>query len=104
MNRFDLLGSIDLTLAQAADEVSKALGVTFEMRNSDFVGGNYFNSRGNDGEHITVQPNAEDDEGYLIEPDFPAFPVLIYLNRCSATSTSTLERVPGFRLLRTKTG
>ncbi|MGQ0520791.1 MAG: hypothetical protein ACT4PX_06550 [Actinomycetota bacterium] len=80
MSRFELYGWRDVTLRKASELLSAAIGARFELHSSDYLGGDYFRGTGPDGARITVQPNVADDEGYLIEQDFPEHRTLVYLS------------------------
>jgi hypothetical protein len=66
----DLFFVSDDDLQSVAAEVTLALGVTLQWRESWYLGGDYLRSTGGFGEERTsVQRNAEMDE--LAEPDYP---------------------------------
>ena len=102
MKRFDLFGTKEQTLTETADAVARAIGVSFELHESGYLGGEYFRSLGLEGEEVLVQANAEDEEGYLTEPDFADFPTLVYVNRGSEEFARALEAVPELELLRSE--
>jgi hypothetical protein len=76
-HRFDLYGST----ADSTDEVRAALeallGVRFVPHQSDFRG-DYFKTA-DPTEEISIQRHQPDDEGYLDEPDFAAWPILVHV-------------------------
>ncbi|MEV4324105.1 hypothetical protein ACIBI0_05760 [Microbispora rosea] len=73
----DLAFVSDEDLQSVAAEVTLALGVTFQRRESWYMGGNYLLAGGCEGEKISVQRNAEMDE--FAEPDYPDALTLVHV-------------------------
>lgn len=71
MKRFDLHGWRSLPLAQVAQRLTALLGIPLELHDSDYLGGEYYRGGDDAVEEPTVQPNVEDEDGYLMELDFP---------------------------------
>jgi len=99
VRRFQLYGWRDLPLADACGVLAGATGATFDLHDSDYRGGEYYAGRGRGGEEITVQENAADDEGYLVEPDFPGHRTLAYVTTGDEDPGRHLE-AEGLELLR----
>jgi hypothetical protein len=74
-----LFGFRSGALAAAADAVARSLGVTFELHDSVWRGGDYYVHEAGS-EKIIIQRN--NDGGPATEPaeeDFPDYPVLVYV-------------------------
>jgi hypothetical protein len=105
MKRYDLYGSTDLPLADAAGIVADALGVEFKPHDSMYRGGDYFRGRGPGIEVAILQGNFKDDEGYLAEPHFPRHRTLLYLTTEPEVALDEPEpplAIPHFALLRSE--
>jgi hypothetical protein len=59
------------TLADAADAVANAIGVSLELHDSSFYGGDYYAAHHDLGEVVLLENHMEDDG----EPFFPTQPV-----------------------------
>ena len=104
MNRYGLYGWRGVVdLWTAAGRVTRATGVEFDLHNSYFLGGDYFCGTSAGGAEVMVRPNAEDEEGELIESEFPEHRTLVYVNDCDDDTASALARVEGLEHLRTRT-
>lgn len=86
-------------LEEIAQRTGQALGVTFELHDSDYWGGDYFLWRG-EGAKLTIQRNFRDDEGYLVEEAFASHPVISFATRLGDDRRRSLQAVPGVELLR----
>jgi hypothetical protein len=80
MRRFDLFGARIGGLSTIGTVVGNAAGLEFHLHESGYLGGEYFRGTGEGAVEVLIQTNFEDDEGYLVEPEFSAFPTLIYVN------------------------
>ena len=97
-----LFGSSELDLASCLRLVEDVLGVAFEGHDSGFVGGYYLAGLPG-GEHFELRTN-RDAEGELIELDFSAFPVLLYVNETCRPEViaDAIGRVQGLIKLRSE--
>jgi hypothetical protein len=99
VKRHELYGWRPLALREASEHLAAATGATFALHDSDYLGGDYFLGEGPNGERISVQENFADDEGYLMEPDFPDHATLVYVSGTDTGTGWALDR-EGFELLR----
>ncbi|MFB6949048.1 hypothetical protein ACFV85_28340 [Streptomyces niveus] len=65
---------------EVVEDLSSALGVKFEERDSSYKGGKYFLAHGEGLQEISVESNWEDEEGFAAEPNFKEYPILVYFN------------------------
>ncbi len=98
--RFDLYGSRGLSLDEATAAVGDAIGLQMRLHDSDYIGGEYFRGTTPSGTEIKVQPNYEDGEGYLTEPDFATYRLLVYVSYPTPDVTEALRAVSSLELLR----
>jgi hypothetical protein len=101
--RFDLYGNPEASLEAAARQVGEALGVTFELHDSYYLGGDYYLWRGEGSQELSIQENFEDEEGYLAEGDHPSFKTLLYASILDTRAYESLGELAGWTLLRTRT-
>jgi hypothetical protein len=100
MTRYELVGfSGDLEVA--AEMVASVTGEDLEPHSSSYLG-EYFRVATADGGEIVVRENAEDEEGYLAESDFPEQRVLVYLDGVTGSISERLIATDGFSLLRSE--
>ncbi len=78
--RYWLLGST-LDVAATGRRLAEVLMIDLRMHSSDDRGGDYMRGSGSGVEEVIVQENFRDDEGYLVEEDYPDFPTLIYITQ-----------------------
>lgn len=78
MKRFDLYGSCTMSVEHVARSLESELDEQFQEHESGYRGV-YFRLL-SEGEELLVQANAEDDEGYLPEPEFGHWSTLVYIN------------------------
>lgn len=88
---YDLYGVTGLSLLQAKDHLEEVLSVSFEERESSYQGGIYYLWGGSDAENYVLKLNLDPFDGEPVEQDFPSFPVLLYINE--TTRSSSIERV-----------
>jgi hypothetical protein len=79
-----------------AEKVGQALGVSFELRDSMYLGGDYYRSRSDRGE-VTVQQN--DDLGEPAEPSHPELPTLVRVDTASRFEAAINEALQPLDLL-----
>lgn len=101
MKQFDLYGWRTLPLAVAVQRLTDLLGIPFELHESSYVG-EYYLSRGEVAEKLTVQSNFEDEEGYLIEPDFQGYRTLVYVTAPTEAAMDQLYGLRDLHLLRSE--
>jgi hypothetical protein len=102
MKRFDLYGSFAMSTEHVAQSLQSRLAQQFVEHDSGYRG-IYFRLV-SEGEELLVQANAEDDEGYLLEPEFGRWSTLVYIN--GSQRWSDLEQAcaaVGLDLLRSET-
>ncbi|MFI7349737.1 hypothetical protein ACIBSR_26245 [Streptomyces sp. NPDC049936] len=99
-HRYYLYGSDEMSLQEVSDALSVSLQIPFDARQSDFKGGRYYLARMQAPEKITIEENWEDDEGYLAEPDFPAYSTLVYVTEPNLRVVSVLENSGHLQRLR----
>ena len=93
-----LYGTRDLTLEECCAAVEDALGVApFEAHESSFLG-EYYRCGLPGAENLTIHAN-RDAEGVSLEPDFAAFPVLLYVNETPRAEEVRLRLANSVRAL-----
>jgi hypothetical protein len=60
--------------------VAQALDVAFVFRAS-YELGEHYDYRGPGGEHIEIKQNVEDDDGELMEPQYPQYRAFVYVTQ-----------------------
>ena len=78
MKRFDLYGSCSMSVEEVARSLEARLSADFIEHESGYRGV-YFRFVA-EGEELVIQANAEDEEGYLPEPEFGHWVTLMYIN------------------------
>jgi hypothetical protein len=101
--RDQLYGWRHADLTRAAQQVSRALGVSLELRISTLRGGDYYIWRGERGAEIIVQLNFRDEYGEFEVPRFPAYPVLLYASGLSQLAYEVLGQLDAVELLESRT-
>ena len=73
-----------------------------ELHDSDYVGGEYYATPAGQSDEITIQANFRYDEGHFVEPDFPEYRTLLYVNESSRWELleQVLATLPGLKGLR----
>lgn len=97
--RFLLFGSTESPLV-VGDRIAGSLGVRLRIHESSYRGGEYLRGEGQMIEEVIVQSNAEDDEGYLVEGDFPQFPTLVYVTQLDDLPRFESLAIDGLEILR----
>ncbi|MFG3494168.1 hypothetical protein [Streptomyces sp. NPDC047886] len=83
-----------------AGRLSRELGIAFQVRESAYRGGEYFLFDLPSGGEVSVERNYEDEEGFLMEADFPDFSTLVYLSDVEDSTVVAVSRLSGFVELR----
>ena len=86
MAAYDLYGSTSQALDDIRSSVEKALGVTFEARESSYQGGDYYRYGPAAGEHFVLKSNVDPYDGEPAETRFPQYPTLLYVNSTSRSA------------------
>ncbi|MCP2052737.1 UNVERIFIED_ORG: YHS domain-containing protein [Pseudomonas fluorescens] len=99
---YDLYGTEKLCLLSAKGEVERALGETFEERDSSYLGGVYYMLGRSDSENFVLKLNIDPFDGDPVEQSYSSYKILLYVN---ATNRSPdIEKAIGqggdFKLLR----
>ncbi|MGW0926055.1 hypothetical protein ACWD3J_44565 [Streptomyces sp. NPDC002755] len=85
-----------------ARDLGGLLGVDLECRESGYKGGEYYRTpRGVKGK-VAIQSNWTDGEGYLAEPNYPEYSVLIYVSRAEDHILDTVARLEDIILLKSE--
>lgn len=102
MSRTALYGTKKHSIDGLASAIEARLGISFERRSSHYFG-DYLLWRTAD-ERIAVRPNRRDDEGDLVEEDFPDVPVLVDIEDSDrwAELEGALAGIDGLELLRSE--
>jgi hypothetical protein len=95
--RFSLFGST-ADIHELAQVIGTHLGVTPRLHESEYVG-LYFRLVGPHASTVEIKPNAQDEEGELLEQNFSSWPVLVYESD-SQRKTSPLVELDQLVLLR----
>jgi hypothetical protein len=77
---FDLYRVEAQSIEAARTTVEKALGLTFEARDSSYHGGTYYAAGSRETEHFILKLNLDLDDNEPAEVDFPKSPALLYVN------------------------
>lgn len=77
---YDLYGSVSGDINEAKELVESALGVKFDLRESEYQGGEYFQWGATVGEHFVLKQNVDPVDGGVAELSFPTYSILLYLN------------------------
>jgi hypothetical protein len=99
MSRYELYGWKSEFLEDGAQVLSSVLGGRAEPHDSLYLG-EYYHVLVQGIDELTVQPNLEDDEGYLIEPDFAEYQTLVYVTGATDEHREAIKRIGGLDLLR----
>lgn len=100
---FDLYGTHSSNLTEAKDVLEQVLGFSFLEADSAYQGGEYFHFGDKNAEHFVLKRNVDPFDGEPAEQDFPAYPVLLYVNdtRRSLELQDGLQKLgAAFELLR----
>lgn len=98
--RFWLLGATD-SIEDVGERLSQLLDAEMRERSSSYLG-DYLRGSTAQFETIVVQRNMPDEDGRLVEEEFPDVPVLIYLTQDSEDPESPVPTFADFRVLKIK--
>jgi hypothetical protein len=84
------------TIEEVAMKVGQALGITFKLHDSMYLGGDYYRSCSVDGEFI-VQHN--DDLGEPAEPTHPELPTLVRIETTARSEAAINEALQPLDLI-----
>jgi hypothetical protein len=77
---YDLYGFLSDDINGARGLLETSLGIKFEVRDSDYQGGEYFQWGKTIDEHFVLKRNVDPIDGEPAEMSFPDHPVLFYVN------------------------
>ncbi len=80
MRVYDLYGIEMGSLDEVAIQVSRLLGIEFEERESDFIGGLYYRAKLVEGGNLELQRNYNKKYEAFQETKFAEFQIILYLN------------------------
>lgn len=80
MRVYDLYGIEMGSLDEVAIQVSRLLGIEFEERESDFIGGLYYRAKLVEGGTMRLQYNYNEQYEAFQVTKFPEFPILLYID------------------------
>ncbi|MEU7059003.1 hypothetical protein [Streptomyces sp. NPDC046197] len=99
-DRFYLFGSTGADIAEVSENLARTLSAASEEHESSYAGGVYFLLRSAHFDKATVEENWTDEEGYQSEPDFPDYPILVYLTNPDQSVLTSLGGLPDLAKLR----
>ena len=100
---YDLYGSTSDDILGAKELLEDSLGIKFDARDSEYQGGEYFQSGRTSGEHFVLKRNLDPIDGGPAEMSFAAHKVLLYLNdtpRAKELQEQIHQRAKNFVALR----
>ena len=104
MKKSNLFGASGVELDAVRSMVKQALGASLEAHQSDYRGGDYFQSEMS-GTKLVLQENFMEEDGEVTEAQYPDANVLLYLDgeasNVDAVSALIEGKLSDFRLLRT---
>ena len=77
---YDLYGCTSDDICGARELLEAVLSVKFDIRESEYKGGEYFQWGQTNGEHFVLKRNVDPVDGEPAEMSFPAYKTLFYLN------------------------
>lgn len=80
---YDLYGCVRADLEEAKNILESALDIKFEIRNSDYQGGDYLRSGKTTDEHFVLKRNLDSFDDGPAEILFAEYPILFYVNGTS---------------------
>lgn len=101
--RYDLYGSTALELEDLEALVAERLGLEFSAHDSSYWGP-YSSWSASPGEQIRITTNFVDEDGELLEEDFPAYRSFVYVSESRRPDEidRQLRGIAGVEHLRTK--
>lgn len=99
---YDLYGAEKSCLLSARSDLERALGETFEERDSSYQGGIYYMWGRSDSENFVLKLNIDPFDGDPVEQDYASYKVLLYVNATNRSSDieKLISQVSVFKLLR----
>ncbi|MEU9749584.1 hypothetical protein [Streptomyces niveus] len=97
--KYFLYGATE-SMRKVVEDLSSALRLRFEERDSSYKGGKYFLAHGEGFQEISVESNWEDEEGFASEPNFKEYPILVYFNGVGDEARNLLSELRVIVLLR----
>jgi len=79
MKSYDLYGFISDDLNELAKSLEHRLSVLFTLHESSYRGGTYYRSGIPGQEEFILQRNYDPLENELAEPEFPEYPIILYI-------------------------
>lgn len=95
-----IIGWGDLGLEEAYVHLVRGTNITLEARHSLFIGGDYYCTPFGQPKVLSLQPNVQDDEGYLAEPDFPEHRMILYVDGSREDLARAILEAEGSHLLK----
>jgi len=89
---YDLYGFLSVDIEGAKNLLEISLGIQFEVRNSDYQGGEYYKWGKTGDENFVLKRNVDPIDGEPAEMSFPAHQILFYVNDTSR-SADLQERI-----------
>lgn len=80
---YDLYGFLSDDIDAARNLLEASLGIQFEVRDSDYLGGKYFQWGKTSNEHFVLKRNVDPIDDELAEMSFPNHRILFYVNDTS---------------------
>lgn len=101
MRTYDLYGSRSDSLSEMCMALASVLGVTFELHDSDYMGGDYYVAGSLAGEHFIVCKNVIRNCDDMPEPDYPEFTIIVEVNANERPDDvrQLLARIEGLQFL-----
>lgn len=89
---YDLYGFLSNDIERAKKLLETSLGIQFEVRDSDYQGGEYYKWGKTGVENFVLKRNIDPIDGESVEMSFPGHEVLFYVNDTSR-SAELQERI-----------
>lgn len=98
----DLYGAEKTCLLSARSDLERALGETFEERDSSYQSGIYYMWGRGDSENFVLKLNIDTFDGGSVEQNCASYKVLLYVNATNRSSDieKMISQGSGFKLLR----
>jgi hypothetical protein len=100
---YDLYGFASNDLHAAKSLLEEVLSVEFDIRDSEYQGGEYFQWGRTSGEHFVLKRNVDPVDGSAAETSFSTYGILLYLNdtpRAKELQEKIQQEARGFVILR----
>jgi hypothetical protein len=86
MALYDRYGFLSDDIDGARNLLEASLGIQFDIRDSDYQGGNYFQCGKTSDEHFVLKRNVDPIDGGPAEMSFPGHKILFYVNDTSRSA------------------